>query len=141
MYLLDTDHINILQRRTEPAYSKLKKRLHGVPRLELFVSIISFHEGFAGWNAFLNKSRTPADLVLAYKRMTQLIKDFAAANVAPYDDAAAQMAAELRSSGVRIATMDLRIAAIALVNKWMVITRNTVDFSRVPGLRIDDWCQ
>lgn len=140
MYLLDTDHINIMQRCSEPELSRIVARLQVAPRSAVFVSIISFHEGFSGWSAFLNKAKSPSELVLAYQRMSQLLKDFSARYVADFDDAAARKAAELRSAGVRIATMDLRIASIALTRNWTVVTRNTVDFSRVPGLKLEDWC-
>ncbi len=40
----------------------------------------------------------------------------------------------LRHLKVRIGTMDLKIAAIALANNAILYTRNAVDFSRVPGL-------
>ena len=35
--------------------------------------------------------------------------------------------------------MDLKIAAIALAYDAIVLTRNLKDFSRVPGLRVEDW--
>jgi tRNA(fMet)-specific endonuclease VapC len=35
--------------------------------------------------------------------------------------------------------MDLRIAAIAIANQMTLLTQNTVDFERIPGLQIDDW--
>jgi tRNA(fMet)-specific endonuclease VapC len=35
--------------------------------------------------------------------------------------------------------MDLRIAASALANQLTVLSRNTVDFSVVPGLLVEDW--
>jgi tRNA(fMet)-specific endonuclease VapC len=35
--------------------------------------------------------------------------------------------------------MDLWIAAIALTNSMTVLTRNRVDFERVPGLTVEDW--
>ena len=35
--------------------------------------------------------------------------------------------------------MDLRIAAIALSRDVTVLTRNTVDFERVPNLKFEDW--
>jgi tRNA(fMet)-specific endonuclease VapC len=45
----------------------------------------------------------------------------------------------MRRQGVRIATMDLKIACIALEHDALLLTRNTKDFSRVPGLRFADW--
>jgi predicted nucleic acid-binding protein len=35
--------------------------------------------------------------------------------------------------------MDLRIASIGLVNRATVVTANSTDFSKVPGLTIEDW--
>lgn len=40
---------------------------------------------------------------------------------------------------VRVSTMDLRIAAIALSNNLIILTLNGKDFSKVPGLIIEDW--
>jgi tRNA(fMet)-specific endonuclease VapC len=45
----------------------------------------------------------------------------------------------LRDQRVRIATMDLRIAAIARSRNLMLLTRNVCDFDRVPGLVTADW--
>lgn len=35
--------------------------------------------------------------------------------------------------------MDLRIAAIVIANQMTLLTRNTVDFERVPNLAFEDW--
>lgn len=68
-----------------------------------------------------------------------ILADFTRMNVLPFDSEAAKTFAGLRKSGVRIGTMDLRIGSIALVCGFTVLTRNTIDFERIPGLRVEDW--
>jgi tRNA(fMet)-specific endonuclease VapC len=61
----------------------------------------------------------------------------------PFDAAAANHFARLRryleSRGQQIGPYDLQIAAIALANGCTLVTHNTGEFSRVPGLVIEDW--
>jgi len=61
----------------------------------------------------------------------------------PFDDAAAKVCAELRhsleSKGNKIGPMDFQIAAIALSRNLILVTHNTSEFSRVAGLKIEDW--
>ena len=40
---------------------------------------------------------------------------------------------------IRIGTMDLKIAATALAYDATLLTRNAKDFSKVPGLLMEDW--
>jgi tRNA(fMet)-specific endonuclease VapC len=139
VYLLDTDHISILQRPTDPEYSNLSQHLSHVPPNTVFTSIVSFHEQIAGWHGYLNKARKPAGVILAYRMLAQILADHAHAAVLPFDASASTNFHHLRSSGVRIETLDLRIASIALSREYTVLTRNTVDFAQVPGLRCADW--
>ena len=61
----------------------------------------------------------------------------------PFDDAAAGHYAAIRhhleSTGQLIGPLDLQIAAIAFANGCVLVTHNTAEFSRVPGLTIEDW--
>jgi tRNA(fMet)-specific endonuclease VapC len=61
----------------------------------------------------------------------------------PFDDRAAgeygRIRAHLASLGTPIGPNDLMIAAIALANGLTVVTHNTAEFSRVPGLALEDW--
>lgn len=61
----------------------------------------------------------------------------------PFDDAAAEECGKLRAHlaglGTPIGPNDLMIASIALVHSLILVTHNTVEFSRVPGLRLEDW--
>lgn len=60
-----------------------------------------------------------------------------------FDDKAAEAYAPIRASlkrtGRMIGTNDLLIAAIALANNLILVTHNTDEFQRVPGLIIEDW--
>lgn len=55
------------------------------------------------------------------------------------DERASQQFQRLWQARIRIGTMDLKIAAIALVNDATLLTRNLSDFGKVPDLRIEDW--
>ena len=49
------------------------------------------------------------------------------------------MRADLARKGTPIGPYDLQIAAIALANDCILITHNTGEFSRVPGLKLEGW--
>ncbi len=61
----------------------------------------------------------------------------------PFDDSAAEEYGRIRShlanQGTPIGPNDLIIAAIALANKLTLVSHNTAEFSRVPGLALEDW--
>jgi len=61
----------------------------------------------------------------------------------PFDDRAAEeygkARAHLASAGTPIGPNDLIIAAIALAHGFTLVTHNTNEFSRVPGLLLEDW--
>ena len=46
---------------------------------------------------------------------------------------------QLKSMKLRIGTMDLRIAALALAHGAILVIRNVQDFQGVPGLAIENW--
>lgn len=54
------------------------------------------------------------------------------------DEAAAEHA-DLTAQGLRIGPYDTLIAAIALVHNLTLVTHNTRECGRVPGLRLEDW--
>jgi len=61
----------------------------------------------------------------------------------PFDDRAAEEYATIRSHLTRLGTPiganDLIIASIALANSLTLVSHNTKEFSRVPGLLLEDW--
>ena len=139
MFVLDTDHLTIIQQHTMPAYDYLLQRVHQHAPLAFFVTTISFHEQVMGWNAYLSRATTAAAVVRGYERFGRVLANFSTAQVLPFDDAAATVFDDLRTRRVRIGVMDLRIAAIAVARKMTVLTRNVSDFRRVPELKVEDW--
>lgn len=84
-------------------------------------------------------ARTPALQIEAYVRLKRHLPIYCKIAVIQYDDKAAAEFERLKQAKIRIGTMDLKIAAIALANDAILPTRNLVDFSRVPGVKAEDW--
>jgi tRNA(fMet)-specific endonuclease VapC len=139
MYILDTDHLGILQRQSGREYAVLSQRLAQYPQEQFFTTIVSFHEEVLGWTAYLSRATDQAATIRGYERLELLLGSFVQAQVLPFGAAATDIFDELRRKGIRIGTMDLRIASIGIANRMTVLTRNTVDFAKVPGLPIEDW--
>jgi tRNA(fMet)-specific endonuclease VapC len=138
-YLLDTDHISVLQQQSGAEYVALSGRIAQSPADDLSLSIVSFHEQALGCHAYISRARGPADLLRGYGMLQRLLSDYSAVAVLPFDSNAATTFAGLAALRIRVPTMDLRIASVALSAGLTLVTRNTGDFSKVPGLVIEDW--
>ena len=64
---------------------------------------------------------------------------FAEWQILPFDYRAADEFKSLRQQGVRLGTMDLKIASIVLVHGGTLLSGNNRDFQQVPGLQVEDW--
>lgn len=138
-YLLDTDHISILQRRSEPEFLNLTLRMGRFDLSDFALSMVSFHEQVLGAHDFINRAKTDADLIRGYFLLGETLAGYSSAPVLQLDSAAIAIFNNMRKQRVRIGTMDLRIASIALAQNLVVLTRNSKDFNQVPGLQIEDW--
>lgn len=140
-YLLDTDHISFLQRRSSSEFGRLTLRIAQYPISDFALSVISFHEQVIGAHSFINRAQNNTDLARGYALLLETLNGFSKAPILPFDAEAIAIFDEMRSQKVRVATMDLRIAAIAISSNLVLLTRNTRDFSGVPNLIIEDWTQ
>ena len=77
------------------------------------------------------------------KNRAQLQRFFSGFPSVSFEDQAAAaygtLRAGLETSGTPIGPNDLMIAAIALASGLILVTHNTDEFSRVPGLQVEDW--
>ncbi|MGK7877362.1 MAG: type II toxin-antitoxin system VapC family toxin [Xenococcaceae cyanobacterium] len=138
-YLLDTDHLSILQRQTGKDYDNLKTRMAFYPVSDFAVSIVTFHEQMLGCHAYINRARNTNDLVKGYEMMVRLVSDFKVLPLVSFDAGAALKFNQLQSQRIQLAKMDARIAAIALFRELVLLTRNHQDFGKVAGLLLEDW--
>lgn len=138
-FLFDTDHISILQKERGVEYDTLKHRILAENPVDIVFSIISFHEQFLGCQTYLAKARSPADIVRGYRLLAKILDAFSSAPVLPFDQPALDIYDSLVSQKIRVSTMDLRIASIALNHQLTLVTRNDQDFRKIPGLAIEDW--
>ena len=130
IYLLDTNIcIYFLNQRSE----KLIERLAETEVENIAVCSIIKAELFYG----AMKSAKPAKNLIQQKEFLQNFKSF------PFDYSAAQSYAEIRSNlerdGNLIGPNDLCIAAIALANSLTLISNNIKEFSKIHGLKWEDW--
>jgi len=139
MFVLDSDHLSFLQRQAGPEFESLSKRCAAHRASSFFVTIVSFHEQFNGWTRYIARSQEAGAWVRGYRELEGVISTFARAQVLPFSTAAADIYEDLKKQRVRVGSMDLRIASIAIANQMTLLTRNTVDFERVPNLAFEDW--
>lgn len=88
MYLLDTDHIVILQTAATGEFARLVDRMNQSAASDFSVPIVSFHEQVLGWNAYISRAKDMTGVVRGYRRFHGLLEYFRDAQVLPFDAAA-----------------------------------------------------
>ncbi len=60
-------------------------------------------------------------------------------DILEWDQDALAACESLRKKRLRMSTSDMKIASIALAHDATLLTRNLQDFTKVPGLRVENW--
>jgi predicted nucleic acid-binding protein len=87
----------------------------------------------------LRKAKSPERIAWAYRCLAANVRFLRHAQILDYDEAAIQRYEDLKRMRLKVRKMDLQIAATALQHGAIVVTRNTHDFKKVPGLTVEDW--
>lgn len=130
-FLLDTDTaIELLRERQRVPLQRFREHAN-----ELSISSVSAYELWFG----AERSSDPV-------RNRQAVNEFLSLlSVIDFDLDAASHAAEIRAelakAGTPIGPYDVQIAAIARSRGLTVITGNTREFERIPGLLLSNWLQ
>lgn len=139
MYILDTDHLSLLERASTHEAQRLRFRLQMLLPEERVTTIISFEEQLRGWLAILAKARDLEQQIFAYERLKRTLQNYSKLVVMDFDARAADVFQDLQKQRLRIGTMDLKIAAIVLANNATLLSRNLKDFGKIPTLQVEDW--
>jgi tRNA(fMet)-specific endonuclease VapC len=137
-YLLDTDHLSILQRKAGAEYVRLSRWMAQASAQDFTCCVVSLHEQLLGAHNFLNQAKNSSGLVRGYEFLERLPRDYLTFVMLPFDIASAAIYDHLLGLNLRVGAMDLRLASIALSRSLTVLTRNLRDFGKVPGLSIED---
>ena len=127
-YLLDTDIVVFFLRNKKG----IAERLSSLNPREIFVSEVTIAELEYG-NRCSGR----------YEENKWLVDSFlASVNIVPFVDSIYLYASErkrLRISGQSIEDFDLLIGCAAVVNNLVMVTNNVKHYSRIEGIRIENW--
>jgi tRNA(fMet)-specific endonuclease VapC len=129
IYLLDTNVCIAVMRGNETVL----QRLAACRPEDCAVSMVSVFELFAG----VFRCRDPQG---EKQKVSTFLQPF---HLLPFDWDSAMKTAEIRcqleQAGTRIGPYDLQLSGQALSLDLTLVTHNTREFKRVPGLSIEDW--
>lgn len=92
-----------------------------------------------GWLAYLAKCKNIEQQIVAYERLNKFLDNFREIAVLKFDEKSAKVFQQLKSSKIRIGSMDLKIASIAISQTAILVSRNLKDFEQVPDLTVQGW--
>jgi tRNA(fMet)-specific endonuclease VapC len=139
MIILDTDHINILRQPEHSQHVVLTANMVRSADPIFATTVVTVEEQLRGWLAAIHRARKVHGQILYYSRLVRTVRYYSRWRILPFNEPAADRFEQLKKERVRIGTMDLKIAAIALEADSLLISANLRDFERVPGLRVENW--
>jgi tRNA(fMet)-specific endonuclease VapC len=140
LWILDTDHVSLLLAK----HPQVSRKVTEVGA-DVAITIITVQELFNGWVVRINnaKDQDVEDLVRLYRKLDRTVALCKRIPILSFDEVAGeryqQMLQETPSLSKKRLQKDIRVAAIALVNHAIVVTRNERDFAQVPGVRLENW--
>lgn len=133
--LWDTDTFSLF-RRDNPG---IVARVEAETDITVLLSVFTIEEALSGWYDILRKAKSETQRVEAYRRLEETVTATKGFSLLPVTEGAWMRFRALQAQRIKVRPADLRIAAIALENDVILVTRNTQDFERVPGLTIENW--
>lgn len=134
-YLFDTDHLTLYDHADVTVWRHFSAALWG----SVGIGAVTVEESLRGRLLALSRHTHGPLQVQAYDRLLASLPLFQQFALVPFDLACENQYQRLRGMHLRIGSQDVRIAAIALAHRLVLVTRNRRDFGRIPGLVREDW--
>jgi len=129
IYVLDTDTVSLIVRKNTSVIENLIKHEED----EICISVISYAELCYG----LEKKGSGR----LFTEVNSILGKF---SIIAFDESQSEIYGKIRvaleKSGTPVGDMDMLIAAAALSAGAVLVSHNTSHFSRIKGLKIEDWC-
>ena len=135
LFILDSDHLSLYQQ----GHKSLRQHILTLQPTQIAITIVSVEELIRGRLAQIRRATKPQSRLSAYHWLSETLDFLCKLPVLKYNRQADQRFEILRAQKIRIGTQDLRIAAIALSQNAVLVTRNRRDFEKVPDLVFQDW--
>lgn len=135
LFVLDTDILTLFER----GHASVRERVAKHPPHAIAISVVTVEEQLSGWYSQLRNAKSPERLAWAYCRLAANVRFLRHGKILDFDEEAIERYEGLKRMRLKVRKMDLQIAATALEHGGTVVTRNVRDFSKVPGLDVEDW--
>jgi len=129
IYMLDTDTVSHIVRKHPPVINNLIKHEDD----EICISAVT--------NAELSYGLEKKQSERLFNEVCSVIKK---CTIIDFDTSQSEIYGKIRlaleKSGTPIGDMDILIAAAALSTGAVLVTHNKKHFSKIKGLKVEDWC-
>ena len=137
--IIDTDHVSLALRGNQRILDRLSQMSD-----QAHITIITVQEIFNGWMSELNQpNATRESIIYHYHHLFNTMELLRRLPILEFNTIAFDRYEELLRQNPNLRKKrlqkDMRIAAIALANDAIVVTRNQRDFEQVPELQIENW--
>ena len=132
VYMLDTDIASYIMKRSN---DRVVEKIKAIPVSTMCISAVAESELWFGVESSPRRRKDQGALedLLQYLQ----VLDYPAAASLDYG----RIRADLKQRGAMIGANDLLIAAHARCLGLILVTNNTREFKRVPGLKLENWTE
>jgi tRNA(fMet)-specific endonuclease VapC len=140
-HLLDTDTFSeyLRERLYKPGEAPITDRVIAAKPNSIGISVVTISEMMKGLLNLLQRFEKSGRTEIGFNEMLRVYEAWQLFPIQSYDAMAEAQFVNLSAAVRRLGRPDCQIAAIALANNLVVVTRNIRHFSQIPDVVYEDW--